>query len=472
MKREIKAVIQNTVEHLCEPQKAGLIPRPFRQPLSPAFYPDTLPIPSPDATENFKGVIVIKPDLNNFISYSYTNPIVTSITNAQFDSLAPHAPDSGYLDPSAGYYSARFYVRDANGDVKDASLVKLPPQYSTWFAQTTDGRWLAGYCWVVNGFIAAPSTNATLTSATFSTDAGVDYSGPLFRIGRFASGYASFSTSASVTLNEGVQSYALPDFPSDSVAKPLFMCIQLTQSYSGRYNFGYSVLHLDVSLTEQSSGTLAIKSMNDSIFAGILKEATQYSIPRFSALLEWTGSHQYDAGNISAALVPYGTQINMDDPEGTMAHLNALPYRNYKGRASKGAHVCYVPARTQDVFLRPLNEPINGNFIVFAWNCPPSGDAGQAPSFSLHWKPAPEWLADTSSLSQSLPPWDRDFVDTVFSFMAEHNPSGENPNHIDKIKAIAKSISNNPVVQEAARVAWGAMKASAKVAIPALIGMA
>jgi hypothetical protein len=286
----------------------------------------------------------------------------------------------------------------------------------------------------------------------------------------FNSTYSSVSTALEQSLTHGTNSYNLGDFP-DHASAPFGVFFKFNQPVDGEVKLGFAVNHLDVTLSRNSEQTLPIGPVGSPIFDGILDQASQYSIPRFSARLEFSGSTSYDAGNISAALVPAGTALPLNDVDALMSYINALPYHMHKGRASKGAHVCYFPARTQDVFLREISEPVKGNFIVIAWNCPATGTAGQEASFQLHLKPAPEWLVDTNTLAQTLPPWDRDLVDTIFSFLGDYNPAGENPDHIAKIRHMAESIAKNPAVQQAARTAWTVAKQGAKVAVPALLAM-
>lgn len=471
MKLDLKQALSNTVHELCEPTRAALVPRPFRHPLSPGFYPDAVDIQTPDAAEAFKGVIIVKPDLNEFIQFSFNDVATESVTDGQ--AVVYGQGDHGVRNPGTGFYTTKFTMQSGNTPIQEAQLRKLPVSTTGFYARTDDNRWISGYVWTVEGYIGT-SASAKVDNIQCSPDgAGVEVPADtvLWRAGRFNDTYTSVSYQQSVTMVTGTQSYDLPDFPTITTSQPLVFGFQLLSPLIGEFKFDYVLQHINYTLNTQQIVTLPIKADNDPIFAGILQQATQYSIPRFSCQFEYTGSTQYNAGNVSCALVPYGTVVNMQDPVGTMAMIDALPYHNYKGRASKGCHVVYYPAKTQDIFLRPLNEKINGNFIVIAWNCPAASVSGQGPSFKLHWKPGVDWMADTSSLVQELPPWDRDLLDAIISFLAEINPCSENPSHFAKLEHMAKTIASNPIVQKAGSAVWEGIKVGSKVAIPMLMSL-
>lgn len=467
---ETVTAIKSTVEEAMNPTQASLIPRMPRQPLYPSFYPGSLSLKASNGANPFKGQIVVRPDLDNFIEILTDNGGTVSASAAKLVSNLNPYPIQIELNH---FYSVPFRVETSSGTLlQEAILRPVDEDAANQYHYMDDlGVWRTGAIWVVNGTLSSVSTNANFTGVRCTSNpasGGVTIAQELW-LGQFEPTGPQWNTPIETQLVDGTSTYALADLtPGAGFFTVAFLA---TVETANPLYFGFTLNAVDLLLNTTSPVVLPIGPEGSSIYTAIRQRATAYSITRFFANLAWRGSDAYDAGNVASALVPHNLALAEGNPTLLIDEIGRLPYRKSMTRPLEGAHVSYMPQRVQDLFLTEKGSRIKGNEIVIAFDCPPTGSAGQAAAFLLTWGACVEWEIDDPSLPQLIPPWGKDCYDEIIGVLGDINPASGNPEHLEKIKQAIKAVASHPAVKESAKMALQVAKQGAKVAIPTLLAL-
>lgn len=467
---ETAIAIKSTVEEALNPTKASLIPRMPRQPLYPSFYPGSLSLKAANGANPFKGQIIVRPDLDEFLEVVTDNGGTVSASASKLVSSGTPYPIQTELNH---FYSVPFRVETSSGTLLQKSILRPVDEDAAYQYHYMDeqGVWRNGAIWVVNGSLSSASSNANLTGMRCtggSTSGGVTVDEE-FWLGQFEPTGPIWNSPTEVQLVTGTSTYALPDLTQGT---GFFSCAFLvTVENANPLYFAFDINSVDLTLNTTTPVVLPIGPENSTIYSAIRQRATAYSITRFFANLAWRGSDAYDAGNVACALVPHNLALAEGNPTLLIDEIGRLPYRKNMNRPLEGSHVSYMPQRVQDLFLIEKGSRIKGNEIVIAFDCPPTGSAGQAAAFLLTWGACVEWEIDDSSLPQLIPPWGKDCYDEIIGVLGDINPASGNPEHIEKIKQAIKTVASHPAVKESARMALQVAKQGAKVAIPTLLAL-
>lgn len=467
--QEAQAAVKNTVGEILNPTRASLIPRAPRQPLSPGFYPGSLNLKATDSTETFKGVIVMSPDLDEFIVVKTENGGSISVTAGQL--LAKYTDMPGIQLQNGHYYSVPAYVKNNVGSVLQSTELALVDEAvaQQYHYLSSDGRlWHTGGVWVVNGSLSSVSTNAVINPVSLHRKgmSGCEIASTI-RSGAFLPDSGVWNSPTNTTLVIGTTSYALPDYTLG--AGDFALALLATLDTEEEYVFYYGEANIDLTLNTTTETVLPIGPIGSSVYQAIRSRASQFSITRFFGNLAWRGSHAYDAGNVGGALIPHNLGIPTSDADLTLDLIGRLPYRKTLNEPAEGVHVSYLPQRIQDLFLLERGSEIHGNKVVIAFSIPPTGSAGQSAAFLFTWSACVEWLLDDPSVPQVIPPWGEGCYAEVISALGDLNPASGNPEHVKKIKEAMQRVAAHPAVRSAADIAWKVTKAGAKAALPMLL---
>lgn len=467
---ETAIAIKSTVEEAMNPTQSSLIPRMPRQPLYPSFYPGSLSLKATNGANPFRGQIIMRPDLDSFLEVVTDNGGTISTSAAKLVSNGNPYPIQTELNH---YYSVPFRVETSGGALLQEAILRPVEEEAAYQYHYMDdlGVWRTGAIWVVNGSLNTVSTNANLSGmrcTSAPTSGGVTIAQE-FWLGQFEPTATTWNSPTQVQLVDGTSTYALPDL---TLGAGFFTTAFLvTVETANPLYFAFSVNAVDLLLNTTTPVVLPIGPEGSTIYSAIRQRATAYSITRFFANLAWRGSDAYDAGNVASALVPHNLALAEGNPTLLIDEIGRLPYRKSMTRPLEGAHVSYMPQRVQDLFLTEKGSKIKGNEIVIAFDCPPTGSAGQAAAFLLTWGACVEWEIDDPSLPQLVPPWGKDCYDEIIGVLGDINPASGNPEHLEKIKQAIKAVATHPAVKESARMALQVAKQGAKVAIPTLLAL-
>ena len=157
-------------------------------------------------------------------------------------------------------------------------------------------------------------------------------------------------------------------------------------------------------------------------------------------------------GSVAIALVPESLNLPLDDPAACYAAISKLPYDKYTGPLKYGAHCFWRPATIRELLFSENNvrDPqAISNCIVVAW-LSPATSAGQPPEVVIKVDSIWEWVYDSQSLPQFRAPFGWSYLEALYASISMYNPAGENPNHMKKVREIAKKVASNPVVKKLA----------------------
>lgn len=461
--------IRSTVEEILNPSQASLIPRMPRQPLFPSFYPGALSLKAADGTQPFRGSIIVRPDLDNFIEVLTDNGGTVSLSGATVK-----ATDRGptpILTQVGHFYSIPYSIyNSSNQFVQKAVLKNVDEQAAYQYHYMDDlGVWRDGAIWCTNGTMGA-STNANFTDVKCSSTAtGTVTAANELWSGSFIPNGPIWNSPTQLQLVVSTSSYSLPDYtPATGYFTIAFVA---TVDTSNPLYFDFFLNSVDLTLNTTTPLTLPIGPANSPVYAAVRSRATAYSITRYFANLAWRGADAYDAGNLASALVPHNLPLAEGDPTVLIDEIGRLPYRKVMRSPSEGLHAAYLPQRVQDLFLIERGSLIKGNEIVIAFDCPPTGSAGQAAAFLLTWGVCVEWEIDDPSLPQLIPPWGKDCYDEIIGVLGDINPVSGNPEHVKKIKEAIQRVTAHPAVKQGAQMALQVAKQGAKIAIPTLLSL-
>lgn len=204
------------------------------------------------------------------------------------------------------------------------------------------------------------------------------------------------------------------------------------------------------------------------------KTAARHCVTGFSCCVTNTTAEIYKGGSIAAAQLP-GDSIQ-DLPERPEQIKSFLASRNdgkvYTGMLKRGAHYSFIPEKVQDLFfVREGSDDDLENFHlpygVFAWEAAPI-DGNNTLSVLITVKINVELITTDLSVTKFAPSQDLAQVhEIIVMLMQSFNPMSENPDHLAKVKKIARGVVNHPMFR---KTVTDLLKAGIKVA-PSLLAL-
>jgi hypothetical protein len=130
--------------------------------------------------------------------------------------------------------------------------------------------------------------------------------------------------------------------------------------------------------------------------------------------------------------------------------------KTYSGQLNKGLHWFFAPEKIQDWFFQPTSVERRGEkpFFACAWSGVAVNDLANMLGLVLDIRVNIELLSTDISLMKFSPSSDLlRLMDLYVTLVSAHNPVGENPSHMSKIKKIVGSILSNPVLRSSLKQA-------------------
>lgn len=185
------------------------------------------------------------------------------------------------------------------------------------------------------------------------------------------------------------------------------------------------------------------------------RTANRHCVTGFSCCVTNTTADIYKGGSIAAAQLPGDSLIDLPDrPEQIKSFLAS---RNdgkvYTGMLKRGAHYSYIPEKVQDLFfVREGSDDDLENFHlpfgVMAWEAAPI-DGNNTLSILITIKMNVELITTDLSVSKFQPSQDLAQVHEIVTMLMQgHNPMSENPDHMAKVKKIAKNVVTHPMFKK------------------------
>jgi len=215
----------------------------------------------------------------------------------------------------------------------------------------------------------------------------------------------------------------------------------------------------------------------------LLQVATQWSITSMSLLVTNMQSDLNNGGTIAAAVVPYGTHISLE-PGICYSQVTQLPYNSYNGQLSKGSHCSYLGERIQDYYFRDVFETdafglraIGGPSCYSTGSIPVAGSTVDSCNVRVAININYEFIIPSRIYTSVVSNVNLDYFVVMLAALKKYGFTvgsplvGENPDHLRRIKTIAKKIAADPHVREAARHGINALTGLTKAALPALLSI-
>lgn len=462
--------VRMCVENLLDPKSAQLLPCGTGARVFPTYY-HREEVLIPEETEKaFNGVAVLRPHRNNFLTIDVDNG--PKITQNAVNIAGTDLVDKAVIYQEGVRYSPVFQVKTTTGVLLAKSVLRPVLGEFRYFGQDDTGKWVEGYVNVVESR-ANTSSNLNYTNLVFqpvdtNVNEAVDIS-----IGEINLSDGTISFGVSVSLAAGASaSGPMDNLTGTHTGFLTYFCEGSTEVGQGQlFKIKSSFTALDV-VDLDSDIEIYPPTPEDEVYNTLTEHSTKYRLDAMSLLFQFRGSDMSNAGSVAIALVPEGTNLPLDDPEACYAAISKLPYDKYTGPIKKGAHCFWRPATLRELLFTEngYRDPqLISNFIVVAW-LSPATTAGQPPQVSIKVDSIWEWIFDSQSLPQYRAPFGWAFLEAMYCIISQYNPAGENPDHLRKIKAIAKAAANNPVLRKLGTDALQLGIESAKKLLPALMG--
>lgn len=340
------------------------------------------------------------------------------------------------------------------------------------WGQTPEGHWLQGFANCVEGELGT-SSNANFANLVFQPENETQHNGLSITLGEINLSTGAFDFGATSSLSIGsTTSGDFADLEGDHTGFVSYIITGTDSLGSGSlFNAKCAFGGLDFTVIDGNVVVLPPIS-EDEVYNTLTAQSTKYRMDAMSLLLQFRGADMSNAGSVAIALVPEGTNLPLGDPAACYAAISKLPYDKYTGPLKTGAHCFWRPATVRELLFtdnRVRDPQLASNFIVVAW-LSPATTAGQPPEVVLKVDSIWEWVFDSQSLPQFRAPFGWSYLEALYASLSMYNPAGENPNHLKKVKEIARKVASNPVVRKLASDAVNMGLSEAKKLLPALMG--
>jgi hypothetical protein len=221
-----------------------------------------------------------------------------------------------------------------------------------------------------------------------------------------------------------------------------------------------STMALTVNTADQSStfySPVAADELNH--YLATLDSCTSWSFVGCAVTVTNLAAGILSGGNVSTALVPYGSlQTIPTTPTTLYEWIQQRPYDNFDGPVANGSHASWLGEKVQDYYLRPMQDYNEAPHIVACVNAP-----DQAPVVTLNVRvkivAVYEFVCYTQLVHNEICPQNVEFFNKMLGVIRLHSLSsdetlvGDNPDHMKRIKSLAKKVASNPAVRNVAKQA-------------------
>jgi hypothetical protein len=199
----------------------------------------------------------------------------------------------------------------------------------------------------------------------------------------------------------------------------------------------------------------------------LYESASALSVTGLSALLQNTTSNFYKSGSLVACQMVGGTEGglpgNLVQLYGAISAQNTV--RSYSGGLADGCHWSYVPEKIQDWFFRPpvpvqnpMSQQSDRPYVVMVWSAPFISDSSQALGLRLKIRMNVERLTSNVAAVRIVPVADiYHLMELYLTLCSAWNNLGENPNHIAKVKSLARKVVTHPAFKQLVKAGGNAM---------------
>lgn len=460
--------VRMSVENLLNPSCPQLLPCGTGARVFPTYYHREETLQPANTANAFNGVAVLRPHRVSFLTIDTDNGGVTTLSAADM-------PGTELVNSPVEYREGRVYspVFKVTKGTTTYAISQLRPVASDLFwGQNDQGHWIQGFANVVEGQLGA-SASANFSNLVFQADDTTSHGSLDITIGELDLSTGTWGTSARVILAAGTTTSG--NFADLAGAHTGYVSYGLegTSATGSGTPINAKCAFGSIDFTEIDGNVVVYPPISeDSVYETLTAQCTKYRMDAMSLLLQFRGADQTNAGSVAIALVPEGTNLPLDDPAACYTAISKLPYDRFTGPLKFGAHCFWRPATIRELLFtdNKVRDPqLASNFIVVAW-LSPATTAGQPPEVILKVDSIWEWVFDSQSLPQFRAPFGWSYLEALYASISMYNPAGENPNHIKKVKEIAKKVASNPVVRKLATDAVNMGLSEAKKLLPLLMG--
>lgn len=460
--------VRMSVENLCNPTCPQLLPCGTGARVFPTYYHREETLQAEDTSNAFNGVATLRPHRGSFLQIDTDNAPAISVNGV--DLPGTELVNSPVIYELGRKYSPVFKV------VKSGTLYAVsqlrPVGSELFWGQNAEGHWVQGFVNVVETQAGA-SSNANFSNLVFQPADTTSHGALDVTLGEINLADGSFGFYATTPLGQGsTVSGALPDLAGTHTGYLTYVLSGSDATGDGEL-FNVKCAFGSVDLTALDGNVVVYPPVSeDSVYATLTAHSTKYRMDAMSLLLQFRGADMTNAGSVAIALVPEGTNLPLGDPAACYAAISKLPYDKYTGPLKNGAHCFWRPATIRELLFtdnRVRDPQLASNFIVVAW-LSPATTAGQPPEVVIKVDSVWEWVFDSQSLPQFRAPFGWSYLEALYASISMYNPAGENPNHMKKVKEIAKKVASNPVVRKLATDAVNMGLSEAKKLLPVLMG--
>lgn len=189
---------------------------------------------------------------------------------------------------------------------------------------------------------------------------------------------------------------------------------------------------------------------------GLVDVSTRWNLVAASLVVKNTASALANGGTVAIALLPTGVK-HPSDARQLFNFISTLPYNKYNGPAKTGAHVSYIGDDISQYFFKSIEEPNYPTPKLVAAFLPATYDGSQASSL-IEINMVYEFVTADQSRKSIVSPGHTQLFETMIGSMIRSCMIGDdlslagcNPDHIKRIKNIAKKIAKDPNVREIAK---------------------
>jgi len=434
--KEIEAHIEQAVHAMLEPDPSvgWCIPRQWPVDNCPINYRRDVNVSSPNGA-----LITFTPDLDSCleITTSLSAP-VTSIIGAG------RVFTAGFESVSAKWYTFEYEWRDATGSLVQALPFFLADEASS-VAVLLDGsvhldksiRYVGnptvwGNEQIAPTRVGGVTTNLTQRARTFNAG-NVLVASDLFASPAAPSGTI---TNNAVAI-AGSEYFTLDYYTANTV---LFTSFSVGLDTSTIVSSSWSTKAYDPA-----------PSVGESLYRTVVDSSSKYSFPFASILATYTGSELLNGGTVAVGVVPFGFPLARV-PALAFEQIAALGSRSYVGPMKKGAHGFYIPDDITRIAFLEMNEKVKGRSIAMAFLPQTNGGIGADSIVQLRVEIRShiEFINSSQTLFHMTCGKNcQEVIDNIIaSIEANGSQVGENPSHIKRIFAAAKSVAKDPRVRE------------------------
>jgi len=459
----VKAQVENAMSHLLSPNTGDTWALPRDTPVEsvPVNLERVITVnPGQGA-----GVVVdVTPDLHSTINIYHPTPLQTYV---------------GYEGESNTTFSTRTTARLYpllewfNGALDLSVASWIYPGSSSDHVQQDDGTWLPGHKRVYA--YTQPNLADNLTTTFGVTGNSISPLGFTQGIDTFNLEFGLTSTDSLTTNPATPGSFYTNTLGGIDYSAPLrSYWIDTIGDWNATHGVYFTVNPSTMgieSIQHQTYNPAPSVGNNALAYDTLLSGSSKFSFPCLEILATFTGAELLNGGNIAIAVVPHGMPVSRI-PVVAYDQLAAMAGNIYTGPLKLGVHGNYIPDDLTRVAFLDMDEKVKGRRLVFA-AVPQTVENGPSSSVMMRLRVRSHIeFINASQVFQHVTSahGGTQVLAAMYSSLLEsHCQVGENPEHIKRMYNAVKKAASDPRVMAVAKPLLGAIKKSAKIALPLLL---